>query len=271
MTTSRHRAFTLIELLVVIAIVALLVSILIPSLSTARELARRVPCMANLAMVGSGVVMYAANNRDIIPPVKIARNVSPTWWAAWWWADMVGPYIDADCKILPDAGDMASVGVQPKCGHFAAYWNNCPDGYNWGLDIRCSRKFDCSGVPAQNAYEFHWNFAYWNVPWAWARQTLPGSCIGGPWVNDTPIRRISQYSSAGQFCIVFDNDTAKGGIDRFANMTADWGLQPALAGAPHKNTINALMLDGHVMNFDSKLLLDYMSPTSTRGYPFNTP
>ena len=63
------RGFTLIELLVVVAIISLLVSILLPSLNRAKELARQAICAANLHNLGNGVMLYANDYDGRTPPI----------------------------------------------------------------------------------------------------------------------------------------------------------------------------------------------------------
>ncbi len=62
-----HRGFTLIELLVVVSIIALLISILLPSLKKARDQAKAVKCAANLCAVGKAVSTYTAESRGYFP------------------------------------------------------------------------------------------------------------------------------------------------------------------------------------------------------------
>ena len=60
----RKKAFTLVELLVVIAIIALLISILLPSLSRARELSKRLVCASNIKGIGTSAKIYANDNNE---------------------------------------------------------------------------------------------------------------------------------------------------------------------------------------------------------------
>lgn len=67
MVRERKQGFTLIELLVVIAIIALLISILLPSLSRARELSKRLVCTSNIKGIGTSMKIYANDNNENFP------------------------------------------------------------------------------------------------------------------------------------------------------------------------------------------------------------
>jgi len=61
----RPRGFTLMELIVVIAIIALLLSILAPSLGLIKIKAKRTICMTRLSSIASGAILYASENKGI--------------------------------------------------------------------------------------------------------------------------------------------------------------------------------------------------------------
>lgn len=65
---ARRGGFTLVELLVVIGIIALLIAILMPALSTAREHARRIKCVSNIRQLSMAWLMYANENKGRFCP-----------------------------------------------------------------------------------------------------------------------------------------------------------------------------------------------------------
>ncbi len=100
MSRSKSRGFTLVELLVVIAIIALLLAMLLPALSRAREVSRRGACASNLHQIATANFGYATANKQTFP---ISRSSMPTyltnvtggagydttttspWYATSWW------------------------------------------------------------------------------------------------------------------------------------------------------------------------------------------
>ena len=61
------KKFTLIELLVVVAIIGILASILLPSLSKARERGKRAVCKSNIKQIGLSMTMYSDDNDSLLP------------------------------------------------------------------------------------------------------------------------------------------------------------------------------------------------------------
>jgi len=73
---SKH-GFTLIELLVVVAIIALLVTILMPSLQRVKSIARQVMCLTNQRQLPTITAMYAMDNNDGMPTPREPGVVDP--------------------------------------------------------------------------------------------------------------------------------------------------------------------------------------------------
>lgn len=63
-----NRAFSLVDLTVSIGVMSLLIAILLPSLSSATEQARRVRCSTQVRQVGLALQMYTFDNKDELPP-----------------------------------------------------------------------------------------------------------------------------------------------------------------------------------------------------------
>ena len=78
---GKAPGFTLIELLVVIAIISLLVSVLLPSLSRAKELARRAVCARQLRTMGLGITIYCDDFDGHLP------YTVPYDWSTYYWDD----------------------------------------------------------------------------------------------------------------------------------------------------------------------------------------
>lgn len=65
---QRESGWTLLETLIVISLLALLIAVLVPSLSNSRAIAKRAACAAGMHNIHQGLWTYAAENRSVLPP-----------------------------------------------------------------------------------------------------------------------------------------------------------------------------------------------------------
>ena len=116
---TRRAGFTLVELLVVIGIIALLISILLPTLNQARRSAKSVVCLSNLRQMGTGLVQYANDYRLYLP--SAFGNNTPDWPGSdpKWYAKRV-------LSNYTTGGDVLTCGEDPTP-------LNVSNDYNWQL------------------------------------------------------------------------------------------------------------------------------------------
>ena len=114
---KQKNAFTLIELLVVVSIIALLVSILIPSIAKAKKQAEASVCLSNLRQIGFAANFYAADNEEFIPRGDWDASGDITWF------ELFMPYLgQQDAKA---SGDYRQVEI-----YFCPSYPTTGFGYN---------------------------------------------------------------------------------------------------------------------------------------------
>ena len=99
--TTTRRAFTLIELLVVIAIIAMITSILAPSIMNVKDKAESAVCLSNLHSLSTGMHTYHMENNNRFWPYLLANRPEPGTKCYWWGTDAdpvnfwASPYMEA--------------------------------------------------------------------------------------------------------------------------------------------------------------------------------
>jgi len=142
---ENSRAFTLVELLVVIGIMALLISILLPSIVRARKQARALVCASNIRQIGVSLFAYAAENKGKFPPNLYDDPPGQFWFTVpiagpslWDKANVKGGFLS--CPEEDGVRRSYSMNVWMSSGIDG--WINPPDapvGELWGISRQSSK------------------------------------------------------------------------------------------------------------------------------------
>lgn len=166
-----RKAFTLIELLVVIAIIALLMSIVVPTLHAAKEQARRAMCASNLRQHVFALAMYANENSSKLPL---------SWGLPWLW-DLDSTTAD----LILESGATRAVFYCPSNRqqerHIEKYWNYHGGyrvtGYFWMMDSAKGRAWQPYGSGDKR----------------WLRTVAGKAAVGAELVTDVTLSNEQDY------------------------------------------------------------------------------
>lgn len=257
-----RRAFTLIELLVVIAIICLLISILVPTLKQARELARKAMCKNNLHGMGVGLQIYITDNNEWLPPMCAQTFTDPSdirWETTitHWWADRLVPYYDAGWKR----------NEEPGVYKLAARYEDWQPTWKPSLLMRCPSSKQpnewCYSRDVWNMYGINWR--KWDPKWS----EIPHDSN-----YNYRAERATNYSNADKKVFAIEGLAYQDGYEVgywYIGMgLGDWGMGGVAKRAPHPGNgkcINTVYLSGRVSEWSTQYILE-VGAYAAGKYPF---
>ncbi len=259
-----RAAFTLIELLVVVAIIALLMSILLPTLSVAKQQGRAAKCLAQLRVLGQGIAIYGHDHRDVLPPGRLpkwpgqdcgpyanifgGRKYRPTFVAMMSPAVNAAPFLDpkscrTDTDMFGEAGDRQNYSYGVYICPSAADWTdekNASIGYNYQF-LGNSRLLDTNDP---------FSYKHWPVPSTRIRQ--PGQTVAaadcmGTAASFSPAARqvyVNNSNDVDRFgCEGFNLDPPR--VDPINGEMASAPSERSAVDPRHRGRGNVLWVDAH--------------------------
>jgi len=236
-------AFTLIEILVVVAIIALLISILLPSLAAARRTSRTVACRANVHQMGLALTMYT-NQYGYYP----GHHLPP------------GSETAKEFIVWPTRLMRAMKASGGTSGQHKVFW--CPDSKyktHWDGRQRIYASATASGYRETDCVNFDYGYNDWGVSETHSVPGAPNLGLGGHIVVKPPEKtwegkdgevRVDKVKRPAEMICIADNDAD----DYLTGTPGQWdtAIDPVddppnreWPGARHDKGCNVLWADGH--------------------------
>ena len=211
---QQRSGFTLIELLVVIAIIAILASMLLPSLNAAREKGRQAVCLSNLKQIYLGFAMYTDDEDGYVPPAT-----SP--WGDYDWLSTISGYLGTR-QITRGAVGGIGVYICPSDGHEHGYLPQVGGPFGTSVD--------------RDSISYGYNS--WNVGWHYA--------TGGAFYDTHQWRKLDRIRPQ-ELTVAFADGTGNcrqfGATPRYSDWIAAYGYGVDIQR--HNNAANMIFVDGH--------------------------
>lgn len=230
---ASKSGFTLVELLVVISIIALLLSILMPSLQQARRQAQNVICKSNLRQWGLAFQMYLEDNKQKLPPPYTNQPGK----AAWFHRNTMGSYIPNSTVINAFGHDMISGDITVCPSHKDARKSQRQGEYSSSYGFNYRIKPPEENISAWDPYSFRIR----DVKQKSNLAIFADSCYDMPINNGNP-----QYCNLNFYNKYDLNYFRHGGRGDFESRIVIDSVNETATGDRYTGKCNILFADWHV-------------------------